>query len=522
MTSTRNSSIFSPVPLPYGRVVSNRLVKVAMYEHLASFLGGPPNRNHLNLYSIWAKHDWGMIITGNVQVSDQHLSLGRDLVVPNDICEETLKPWRALARRIHNELDGKRMNETLAIMQLNHTGRQSPNILGGRFPFVPPLAPSDTRIGATSQDAGFISDLIHRILFQTPRQMSFEHVEQVIREFVKGAQLAAEAGFDGVQLHMAHGYLLAQFFSSKANTRTDNYCSQNALHLLYRIISAIRSEVRRDFVLGIKINTSDYSLSDTSGSKQEQEEKAFRHVCDIAQWRSVDFIEVSGGDYENPEFMMSSNSKSSRQAFFAQFSSRVKVALKEIEWEQSSTLDDHTQSRKPLPLIIVTGGLRSPAHVYTALSSDHTDLLGIGRPSLLCPGLPTVLRRLEASSESLFDNLTPFKSHPEPDLSFSFTQHWPWSRVWRFVPKIKLVGAGVGMAWYLIAARAWSTFDQSDEGDRLEEEEDQVVKNLYEISGIEAVIRMWIWVPEFQISVLWRSLALIVLLLSVNLFLFLK
>jgi len=127
------------------------MIQVAMYEHLASFLGGPPNQNHLNLYSNWAKHGWGMIITGNVQVSSSHLSLGRDLVVPKSLCEATLAPWKALARCIHNEVDRKRKNGTLAIMQLNHTGRQSPNLLGGRYPFISPLAPSAIRVGSSSK-----------------------------------------------------------------------------------------------------------------------------------------------------------------------------------------------------------------------------------------------------------------------------------------------------------------------------------------------------------------------------------
>jgi len=205
--------------------------------------------------------------------------------------------------------------------------------------------------------------------------------------------------------------------------------------------------------------------------------------------------------------MLSSNSKSLRQAFFAQFSSRVMDALKKIEIELN--IPKHL-----LPLVILTGGLRTPAHLYTVLSSNHADLLGIGRSSLLCPSLPSVLRRLEESSSSQ-DKFTSFKALPEPDLSLSFTQKCPWSWMWSLVPKIKLVGAGVGMAWYLIAARIWATSFPSDE-----EGEAQLIENLYRVGGLEAVLRMWIWTLEPPFSRSWGRTAISVLLFAMVVYLY--
>jgi 2,4-dienoyl-CoA reductase-like NADH-dependent reductase (Old Yellow Enzyme family) len=180
-----------------------------MYEHMADMFGGPPNVAHFALYSQWAQHHWGMIITGNVQVSATHLTLGRDMTIPREISEETLQPFRKLARIIHQEDSGLEISahaspRSLAIMQLSHAGRQSPRILGGRF-FAPPLAPSAVALGSGRNEKSLISGLFHRLLFQKPREMSLADINTVTAAFVRGAKLAVLAGFDGIQLHAAHG-----------------------------------------------------------------------------------------------------------------------------------------------------------------------------------------------------------------------------------------------------------------------------------------------------------------------------
>jgi 2,4-dienoyl-CoA reductase-like NADH-dependent reductase (Old Yellow Enzyme family) len=176
-----------------------------MYEHMANFSGGPPNEFHYGLYSEWAKHGWGMVLTGNVQLSPQHLTLGRDIVVPPTLNAEDLKPFEKLAEVIHGAVDGTR---SLAIMQLSHAGRQSANFIGGRPPFVPPLAPSPVRVGAghtENRGRGTISDLMFHVLFQVPTEMTTQDILYVQSSFVRGALLAYKSGFDGVQLHAAHG-----------------------------------------------------------------------------------------------------------------------------------------------------------------------------------------------------------------------------------------------------------------------------------------------------------------------------
>jgi 2,4-dienoyl-CoA reductase-like NADH-dependent reductase (Old Yellow Enzyme family) len=186
-----------------------------MYEHLASFLGGPPNEYHFRLYSEWAKYDWGMVVTGNVQTTPDHLTLGRDNVLPSTTVadENLLVPFQKLAQSIHGlyphpspEPGRRKPNKTLAIMQLNHPGRQSSNFIGGRLPFHPPLAPSSIplQVGYGIKSS-LTSRLINFIMFQTPRTMSHGDIQQFVKRFIDGAVTAHRAGFDGVQLHVAHG-----------------------------------------------------------------------------------------------------------------------------------------------------------------------------------------------------------------------------------------------------------------------------------------------------------------------------
>lgn len=100
-------------------------------------------------------------------------------------------------------------------MQLSHVGRQSPNFVGGRKLGVPPMAPSPVRLGSnkhvrfldgvTSLDAQDTPHPYFRVLFQQPREMTLHDIKQVQQAFIRGALTALEAGFDGVQLHCAHG-----------------------------------------------------------------------------------------------------------------------------------------------------------------------------------------------------------------------------------------------------------------------------------------------------------------------------
>lgn len=101
-------------------------------------------------------------------------------------------------------------DQPLRIMQLNHPGRQSMRIFTGRSLRSPALAPSVVPMTAGE---GTIGKLAGKLVWGTPKELEEEDIDSVIRQFRKGAKLAKETGWDGVQLHASHGYLLAQFLS---------------------------------------------------------------------------------------------------------------------------------------------------------------------------------------------------------------------------------------------------------------------------------------------------------------------
>ncbi|KAI0066807.1 FMN-linked oxidoreductase [Artomyces pyxidatus] len=440
-----------------------------MYEHLASLFGGPPNAAICSLYAQWAKGEWGMILTGNVQISGDHLTLGRDMVVPQAITQETIQLFAQLAERMRppsvrdnpRHVSATAPLGTAVVMQLSHAGRQSPTILGGRLPFIRALAPSSiglspSRTSSPSAKDGWFSQLVYALAFPKPRAMSLYDIEHVVDGFVRGAKLALDAGFDGIELHASHGYLLAQFISPRSNERHDAYNAQDEpLHLLHQLISTIRAVVPSQFIVGVKVSSADYveagsSPSVDTGIEDAIEERALGHVIEISTWEMVDFIEISGGDYENPAFMTTS-----RQVFFSRFSRKAR-----------------------------------PANLSGALEDGHADLLGIGRGSVLCPELPRLLRgyaNLEHPPPSIIsakrsgsEGVTINTLFPQlPELSSVDT---PLARAWHYIlsslgilPLPKLIGAGVGMAWYVAMISRLSRGKHVD----------------YSVGGLGAIARMW-------------------------------
>lgn len=187
-----------------------------MYEHLAGAGGGPPNEKHFRLYELWAKGGWGMILTGNVQVSPSHLSLGADCVIPQSDSPLDLEPWKHFAAAIH--ASNSTAERPLAVLQLSHSGRQSPRFVGGRWPWIRALAPSERRLGS-DRKVGFLGDLIFKIGFDIPKSMTRQDIDEAVKQFVHGAIVAWKAGFDGVELHASHG------------CRTPSHYTRHACHL---------------------------------------------------------------------------------------------------------------------------------------------------------------------------------------------------------------------------------------------------------------------------------------------------
>lgn len=133
------------------------------------------------------------------------------------------------------------------------------------------------------------------LIFGTPREMTEQEIKETVGQFASTARLAAEAGFAGVELHAAHGYLLAQFLSAKTNQRSDEYGGSPAARakIVVEVIQAVRAVVPRDFIVGIKLNSVDHQSATTLADGLTQ----LKLITDAG----IDFLEVSGGTYEDPQ-----------------------------------------------------------------------------------------------------------------------------------------------------------------------------------------------------------------------------
>lgn len=276
-------SIAEPITLPCGLTLPNRLAKAAMAENWGD-KKQLPNKRLIETYGAWADGGWGMVLTGNVQIDVAFLGSNEDNAV-NELLpyEELLTSWRQWAAVTNR-------NNTPTIIQLNHPGRQSlPG--AGTHGFGKTVAPSAV---AVQLGQNIITRIISALIFGVPREMTLQDISGVVQRFANGARLAHDAGFAGVQIHAAHGYLLAQFLSARTNRRTDQYggSPKNRARIVVEIIKAIRNVVPATFCVGIKLNSVDHQSETELGECIEQ-------LKDICQ-DGLDFLEISGGSYENP------------------------------------------------------------------------------------------------------------------------------------------------------------------------------------------------------------------------------
>ncbi|CRG86490.1 NADH oxidase [Talaromyces islandicus] len=345
-------NLAKPITLRCGLTLPNRLWKAAMTEDFADKDRLPGSEACLATYRVWAKGGWGLVMTGNVDVDPAYLGSPGDIAVDSSIPrEKTLAAWRAWAEACSE-------NGTKAIVQINHPGRQAS--------FTKSIAPSAVPLNL---GPGILPWMLRSLIYGTPREMTVNEIHDVVMKFAKAARLAADSGFAGVEIHAAHGYLLAQFLSAASNKRTDAYggSAKGRARIVVDIIHAIRSSVPETFCVGIKFNSTDHHSETEMRSCIEQ-----LHLISDA---GVDFLEISGGTFENPTFNLGVSDQRvkattrAREAFFVDFAKSIRSQL------------------IGLPLM-VTGGFRTRQGMETALAEDNCDAVGIARPAVLTPYLP--------------------------------------------------------------------------------------------------------------------------------------
>lgn len=343
--------------LPCGRQVANRLCKAAMTEGLADAHDNATSE-HQRLYSTWARGGAAVLLTGNIMVDRRYLERSGNVVAEDPSGMLQLRAW---AQAVH-------MGGSQLWAQISHPGRQCPRLVN-----LTPLAPSEVQLNMAGN-------------FGKPRAASAADIQDIIRRFANTAGLIQAAGFDGVQVHAAHGYLLSQFLSARTNLRQDRWGGSlaNRASLLLEVVRAVRARVGPRYPISVKLNSSDFVQGGFTLEESVQ----------VVQWLNdagVDLLEVSGGTYEQLEFFKLQaeevrDSTRQREAMFLEYAKSIKAV-----------------ARMP---IMVTGGFRTLAGMEAALAGGHTDMIGLARPFCLDPDLPVrmlagQLQRLPVPEDNL-------------------------------------------------------------------------------------------------------------------------
>lgn len=365
------------IALPCGAIIANRLVKSAMSEGIADASNHSTPRLE-TLYRRWAGSGAGLLLSGNVQVDRWHLERPGNVVIDDESGMEAL---RSLAKA--GTSGGAHF-----WLQLSHTGRQVSDAINPS-----PLSPSNVEI-SVPRGAG--------LTFAPPREMTEADIDKVIRQFAFAAKQTRAAGFTGVELHAAHGYLLSQFLSPLSNRRTDRWGGslENRARLLLEVIAAVRKVVGSSFPIGIKLNSSDFQKG------------GFTHAECIALTKilndtTLDLLELSGGSLEQPKLVgltvkeegedKRSDRTIKREAYFVEFAR----AIRDV-------------ARMP---VMVTGKFRTFEGMAAALEEGDLDLVGLGRPLIADPLTSSYL--LTGAIERA----------PSPEDSLNVLHALPWFNV---------------------------------------------------------------------------------------------
>ncbi|MHC2148564.1 NADH:flavin oxidoreductase/NADH oxidase family protein [Pseudomonas sp. 210_17 TE3656] len=344
-------NVFDKLTLPNGSEIPNRLAKAAMEENMAD-AEQAPSAALMRLYQAWAEGGAGLLISGNVMVDRRAMTGPGGVVLENDRQLASFQRWARVGRAQGAQF----------WLQINHPGRQMPANLGQQT-----WAPS-----AIALELGTMSR--H---FSPPQAMTQAMIAEVIERFARSAQLAEQAGFTGVQIHAAHGYLLSQFLSPLSNTRTDAWGGslENRARLLLEIVKAVRAVVTPQFAVAVKLNSADFQRGGFSADDARQ-------VVRLLNTLDVDLVELSGGSYEAPAMQGEARDGRTlaREAYFLEFARDV-----------------HKVARMPL---MVTGGIRRLPVAEQVIDSGVA-MVGIGTALAIEPNLPRAWQQGKNSAPAL-------------------------------------------------------------------------------------------------------------------------
>jgi 2,4-dienoyl-CoA reductase-like NADH-dependent reductase (Old Yellow Enzyme family) len=339
--------IFDPIKV-CNLNLHNHFVKSATHESMAEKDGKPTSKLG-NLYEELAKNDVGLIITGFSYV----LPSGQSVIYQQGIYDDLfIEPYMRITEMVHRY-------RSKIVLQIVHGGRQA--AISEEYPV--PMAPSE------------IKDELSGVI---PREMTEQEILEVIEAFTKAAIRAKKAGFDGVQLHCAHGYLLSNFISPYTNRRADRWGGsvENRARIVTEIVKRIKGQAGADFPIFVKLNATD---GFQPGSQKAELGITILQVVETAKLlekAGVCSIEVSGGISEaGGATVRTAINSSVEEAYFREYSKAIKKAVN-------------------IPVMLV-GGIRSLSVMEHLLENGFADLVSMGR-SFICE--PDLILKLKSGA----------------------------------------------------------------------------------------------------------------------------
>ena len=337
------SPLAQPLYFPFSKKTApNRFLKAAMTERLSSWSPtefeprGIPSPELINVYKRWGEGGLGHILTGNIMISYDHLEAAGNPIIPPDASfeGERFERFAEMARV-------SKAHGSLITGQVSHPGRQvAQNIQPN------PISASDVQLEGD----------VMGMRFAKPRAASVDEIKDIVSRFTHAAEFLHKAGYDGIQLHGAHGYLLAQFLAKTTNKRTDQYGGslENRARIIIEIANSIRQKLPTStgFMVGIKINSVEFQ----EGGFTAEEAK---ELCSLLEKSQFDFVELSGGTYQSLAFQHKRDSSRKREAFFLEFADLITPGLKNTK-------------------TYITGGFQSLSGMVNALKT--VDGVGLARP----------------------------------------------------------------------------------------------------------------------------------------------
>ena len=339
----------TPLTLPCGAILPNRLAKAAMTEGLGT-PNGVPTAELERLYGLWSDGGAGLLITGNVIVDADHLERPGNVVIdrePDAAMAAALASWAKTGTRGGNHLWA----------QISHGGRQVQKSINPS-----PKSASDVQLALPGGQ------------FAKPVPLSKAEIADLVQRWAIAAKACQNAAFTGVQIHAAHGYLVSQFLSPRSNRRTDHYGGslENRARFLLEIVAAVRAAVGSSFPIAVKLNSADFQKGGFD----------FADSLVVVKWleaASVDLVEISGGTYEQPKLLGIAGMEAEQQQDIAPSTAAREAYF--VDFAQAM------QGEVGVPLM-VTGGFRSRAAMVQALEIGAADVIGIGRPMCVMTDAP--------------------------------------------------------------------------------------------------------------------------------------